>query len=1242
MLHKSKFKTFLWYSSVGLLVTIAVAVSLFRVYFSSVEEYRDQLAAMAGSYLGQPVTISGMDARVVGLSPTVILTDVSLLHKDGQQLLTRFDSIDIALDPIASLRNLRPIIELIVSGANLEVTRNRDGTFGVKGLELSEAQKPSPADEEQAVEAGTSLAEEDKVLGSWFLSQSRLALRDSHIILHNEESGERYRFEQVALELYNDAERHRLNASVNLPKSIGHELRLAIDIKGNLLEKKEWSGALYLKTEQLQSQQWLQQLSWQGSSIQQGTLNLELWSQWQGGELESVESRLQAVNLVLARGKQRDAFPLLSTDLQLLHHEGSWQLNVTGLRLQHAEKEASPMHLSLNYSPEEFMLSAEKIQLGPLGALLPYLPQLDDRMQEMVHTMAPSGEVNGLHLRRSAQQVIEFQAELSAVAIEPWERLPGLQGIEGTLLFNGERGRLDLHTDNAVLSMPRLFRQPLPLEKLEAPLELRREGEEWQLFGDAIAVANHDLEATLALELRLAQGRSPWLSLQGRFQGADARAVPRYLPTGILKEKTLYWLDNAFKAGKVSSGRLQFHGFTKQFPFREQQGRFEVLFDASEVDLHYQDGWPGLRKINGEVHFDGPAMTISADSARLFSGRLGKTRVSIENLRAAQLRVDGRVKFPINDGLRFLRESPLSRHTGKMLDTMQGKGDASLVLQLAIPLSPSVGEKRPLEVQGRVAFDDNQLAVIEGVNLQQLTGELKFTEQSFTAEQLQAVLYGHPVSLAVMTESGERNSVEIAASGRAGMEPLRQAFGLGLLDYLQGEAAWQMSLSLPRGVSAEGVVLHLSSDLVGVTSKLPHPLAKELAVHRDIGLTFYLSGERIGERQLTLKDKFGMVWRQGAQGKLRRAQLRLGASAPLQLPARDAIELVGSGENLPLAGWREVLRSLTDSETRSAEEGADDKAEGPKHLPLDVAMETLHLVSLPEPADEPELAHTDDTPAQISDVPPVNIAVGQFSYDDISLGKVGLKLVPQAEQVVLKDIKFESQELKVSAKGSWNGSGSSLFEFNLSSPDLGAMMERLGFATVIQGGRAEASGSLWWAGAPTEATLEGLNGQLGVSVKEGIILDVDPGAGRMLGILSIPALPRRLFLDFSDVFKEGFAFESIKGDIRIEQGQAYTTNLQLESVPAAILMTGRTGLATQDFDQDVYVAPNISDTATVASALAWGPQVAAVVALFQEIFKSDIKASTMTQYHLSGSWQNPIVRRVDAPSEEEDEPLFYE
>ncbi len=1227
MLHNSRVKTFVWYSGVGLLVLLAVTATLIRLTFSSVEEYRTQLETLAGNYLGQPVTISGIDARVAGISPTVILTDVSLLHKNSTQLLTRFDAIAIALDPIASLRNLSPIVELTISGANLEVTQNRDGSFGVQGLELAAAE----AGTDEGEDTGRTLSEEGSALGGWFLSQTRLAVRESRISLHNERSGERLSFENVSLELRNEAQRHRLNASVQLPKSIGKELRLAIDIEGNLLQRKEWNGGLYVKTVALQPRQWLQQLAWQDSSLREGVLDLELWSRWQEGELESVHSRLHSRDLLLARGKHTQTIHQLSVDAHLLREEAGWHLDLANLLLQHDKTPPLPMQLTLRQSGETLSLQANQLQLGAVTALLPYLPQLDARSQVMLRQMAPAGVVDGLHIQQAADKRIEMQGEVTGLSLKPWEKLPGISGVNVPFKFNGDDGQLWLRGGKGSLLLPRIFRKPLPFNNIDGQLSLRREPEGWQLLLPALSVANDNVAAQLALELRLAQGSAPWLSLQGRYSAKDAREVPHYLPAGILKEKSLYWLDNAFKAGRVPAGTLQYHGFVNQFPFRDNQGRFEVLFDAEGVGLHYGDGWPELQQVRGEVHFDGPGMWIAAQSGRVFDASLGATTVAIENFAAPRVLIDGGAKLPAADGLRFLRESPLSKHTGKMLDIMQADGDAELALQLALPLSPKVEESLPLNVQGRVDLSESGLKVHDGVHFKGLTGSLHFTQTTFSAAQLKGELFEKPVTLVVLTSEGEKPQVLLAARGRADSATLREAFKLPLLDYLQGESAWQASVSMPRGDAAavEGAVLRVTSELVGIESTLPQPLAKDEASSSNLDMTIYLSGERSGESSVTLGEHFGLVWRQAGEGDssaLRRAQLRLGGITPLSLPGRDVIEVVGSGGKLPVQRWRAVLRKLR---SRTAEGGAGDGSDAPASppLPVVVSMKQLHLLSAP--ATEPEdYAEQDSESPKVSDFPSLSFEVEQFAYDEMPLGKVALNMVAQGVRMSIKELRIDAEHFGLTGSGTWTEEGNTFFTLNLNASNLGGMMQHLGFASIIQGGNASAAGKVWWAGSPTAISLAGLNAQLAVSVKDGTIVDVDPGAGRMLGILSIPALPRRLFLDFSDVLKEGFAFDSIKGDIRIEQGQVYTSNLRLESVPASILVSGRSGLVAQDFDQDIYVVPNVSDTVSVASALAWGPQVAAVVALLQEVFKSDIKAATMTRYHISGNWQDPKIQRI--------------
>ena len=106
--------------------------------------------------------------------------------------------------------------------------------------------------------------------------------------------------------------------------------------------------------------------------------------------------------------------------------------------------------------------------------------------------------------------------------------------------------------------------------------------------------------------------------------------------------------------------------------------------------------------------------------------------------------------------------------------------------------------------------------------------------------------------------------------------------------------------------------------------------------------------------------------------------------------------------------------------------------------------------------------------------------------------------------------------------------------------------------------------------------MEKIEGQLDMKISEGQFLDINPSAGRLFGLLSIQALPRRLTLDFSDLFDEGFSFDTIEGNFSIQQGHAYTNNLEMLGPSADIYVSGRTGLSTEDYDQIATVTPKIS------------------------------------------------------------------
>jgi len=144
--------------------------------------------------------------------------------------------------------------------------------------------------------------------------------------------------------------------------------------------------------------------------------------------------------------------------------------------------------------------------------------------------------------------------------------------------------------------------------------------------------------------------------------------------------------------------------------------------------------------------------------------------------------------------------------------------------------------------------------------------------------------------------------------------------------------------------------------------------------------------------------------------------------------------------------------------------------------------------------------------------------------------------------------------------------------------------------------------------------------------------DVKPGAGRMLGLLSVVELPRRLTLDFRDVTEEGLAFDKVRGDFELRAGNAYTQNLLLKGAAVDVGVVGRTGLVAQDYDQTVVVSGNPSGPITVAGALAGGPVGAAGALLISQLFKGQLAGLASVYYRVTGPWGAPKVERISAPA----------
>jgi uncharacterized protein YhdP len=200
--------------------------------------------------------------------------------------------------------------------------------------------------------------------------------------------------------------------------------------------------------------------------------------------------------------------------------------------------------------------------------------------------------------------------------------------------------------------------------------------------------------------------------------------------------------------------------------------------------------------------------------------------------------------------------------------------------------------------------------------------------------------------------------------------------------------------------------------------------------------------------------------------------------------------------------------------------------------------------------------------------------------------------------------------------------------------DAGQLLGRLGMADVVRRGRGRLEGQVSWQGSPLAFDYPTMNGAIGVNVESGQFLKADPGLAKLLGVLSLQALPRRLTLDFRDVFSEGFAFDFVRGDITVTQGILATNNLQMKGVNAAVLMEGKADIARETQDLKVVVVPEISAGTAALVATMINPAVGLGTFLAQLFLREPLSRAATQEFHVDGTWADPRIvrsaRRTDS------------
>ncbi|WP_308812523.1 AsmA-like C-terminal region-containing protein, partial [Stenotrophomonas sp. HMWF003] len=276
----------------------------------------------------------------------------------------------------------------------------------------------------------------------------------------------------------------------------------------------------------------------------------------------------------------------------------------------------------------------------------------------------------------------------------------------------------------------------------------------------------------------------------------------------------------------------------------------------------------------------------------------------------------------------------------------------------------------------------------------------------------------------------------------------------------------------------------------------------------------------------------------------------------------------------------------------------------------------------------------DTNPAKI---PPLALDIEDLQFGKARLGQAVLRTRPFGNGLSVDQLQFRAPKQAIDIQGRWLGMGAAArtqVTVDVKSEDLGGLMQNLDYGGQLRGGQGQLSLDAGWQGGPSDFQLGALQGQLQVHARNGQLLELEPGAGRVLGLLSVTQLPRRLMFDFRDFFSKGFAFNQVEGALAFGNGMATTDKVLIEGPAANISIRGQTDLRRQQFDQTIDVNPRAGNLLTVVGAVAGGPVGAAVGAAANAVLGKPLGAIGAKTYRVTGPWAEPkveVIDRDDAP-----------
>ena len=1251
------------YLAGGVVILLAIAVGLFRLFLPRLPDYQEDIKGWASAAIGMTVEFSGMDARWGLSGPEVEFYDAELLTIDTNTRLVAADEVSVGVGLVRLLIDRKFVVDHVaVRDTSIEVRQLEGGGWWIQG---------SPLDE---------LLPERRGGTGGGIGRIEVIGEDIEVRFLQPGDEKPRRFQVSRVRANRDDVQLTIDASVELPGDLGRRLSVtAIQQLTDPPGERAWDFALEVDNVDLAGVTAMQPA--EAARFDSGTGDVSLSLVFANKRVQSATAEIDIDDIAIAgladlavRGRfeflmDEDGWLVAANELQARTPTGQWPAST--LRFE----------ASTDADGKIIMIDAQASYLD--FAHLPLIkPWLGEEHRALLADYNPSGVVRDMAVTvtgiGSATPGFNGAFRFENLGIAPIGKRPGVRGFSGSIRADTSGGRLEVDSDSLVVTAPQGLGRPLGFDTATATIIWRRSGQGITLLSDSIVLRNSFFDSESNVEVTFTDGSlAPVVDLNTTFSISDVAVAGDYVPFMPKRPRMSELFQNGMLAGRVPRGRARLYGPMDQFPFEnDSDGSLSIDWTVRDAIVKYQARWPVAEIVEADVMLRNMSLLTERNRVINAGNEVVDARLEIANFRQPVMTLSAFAKGTMENFRQLCLQSPIADAFGGQLDRVSVSGDATTSLDLRVPIRDWQSFTFTTEVRtGNAGFR------IEGFDapLTDISGTVTIEREDIRSEALGATFLGEPVSIELEQAPDSMPAFRVVANaaGSTTAEALETELGLPFNGRASGSLDYTARLLFPRGQVEEPspFTIEIDTDLAGLTIDLPEPLGKaaEDTIAVEASIFMPKGGERI-ESSGRAGDllSWELAFLKNGSWDLDRGIASFGIGTIETTAETRGLHLRGETGYVYAQDWFDLAKD-SESEIGVAERirsidmtvgdlhilgqhlvnhrirmdrGANewfvelegDKILGSVNVPYDfnsgqpIVVEAERLLL---PGDDSD----DERPAagiEPRSLPPISIKAEQLALGNRNLGKVEAEFTRTADGLVAEGIVAQDETFEIVGNGSWvideadPAGHRSFLTATLTSTDVETTMRRLDYDPGIAGDDLSMLLDLSWSGGPNEHLLETLDGTVKVKIGAGQLSELKPGAGRVFGLMSIAALPRRLALDFRDVFGKGFAFDKINGDFQIVDGETYTCNLSLEGPAADIGIIGRAGLVSREYEQAAVVSASFGNALPVAGAIVAGPQVAAALLIFSQIFKKPLKEVSQVYYGVSGSFDDPAIDSITA------------